>query len=357
MGNRGGETRGADMSRPSAGIRFFNWSTMLSDGDERGVRILATLALLAIVALGSEGHRLPDGGGTRHRVQRRARRGRRNRHQQQGRNGQVAQAGQAQPRGRGARRGAERTRGGSGRRKASCCCGSPTRTIGHGSSLQRTRARRRRRRGPARGLPHRGTGRARLRCPLQATRRGRDRLARAARPTGEQAQRDRGRLRSGAARRSKKRRIGARAGAGRARPRPCCVPRSTPSWPRWRPRSASGSLRRLPRLPVPSVLEVIQDSARYISAPLDEVDLAKLRVGQDVRATLDAYRGQLVRRHPSSASRPTSSTSRSTAERSRSRSSWTDRDVRRGAPPGHFRRRRGDPQRQARRVAGARATR
>jgi HlyD family secretion protein len=47
-----------------------------------------------------------------------------------------------------------------------------------------------------------------------------------------------------------------------------------------------------PALPVPSVLELIQDAATYISAPLDEVDLAKLRVGQEVRATLDAYRGQ-----------------------------------------------------------------
>jgi HlyD family secretion protein len=47
-----------------------------------------------------------------------------------------------------------------------------------------------------------------------------------------------------------------------------------------------------PALPVPSVLELIQDSATYISAPLDEVDLAKVRVGQDVRATLDAYRGK-----------------------------------------------------------------
>jgi HlyD family secretion protein len=47
-----------------------------------------------------------------------------------------------------------------------------------------------------------------------------------------------------------------------------------------------------PALPVPSVIELIQDTATYISAPLDEVDLAKVRVGQQVRVTLDAYRGR-----------------------------------------------------------------
>jgi HlyD family secretion protein len=47
-----------------------------------------------------------------------------------------------------------------------------------------------------------------------------------------------------------------------------------------------------PALPVPSVIELIQDTATYISAPLDEVDLAKVQAGQQVRVTLDAYRGQ-----------------------------------------------------------------
>jgi HlyD family secretion protein len=47
-----------------------------------------------------------------------------------------------------------------------------------------------------------------------------------------------------------------------------------------------------PALPVPSVLELLQDDSVYISAPLDEVDLAKVRPGQNVRVTLDAYRGQ-----------------------------------------------------------------
>jgi HlyD family secretion protein len=49
----------------------------------------------------------------------------------------------------------------------------------------------------------------------------------------------------------------------------------------------------LPALPVPSVLELIQDTATYISAPLDEVDLAKILEGQAVRTTLDAYRGRV----------------------------------------------------------------
>jgi len=44
-----------------------------------------------------------------------------------------------------------------------------------------------------------------------------------------------------------------------------------------------------PALPVPPVLELIQQSAIYISAPLDEVDVAKVRAGQPVRITLDAY--------------------------------------------------------------------
>jgi len=44
-----------------------------------------------------------------------------------------------------------------------------------------------------------------------------------------------------------------------------------------------------PAIPVPPVLELIQQSAIYISAPLDEVDVAKVQVGQPVRITLDAY--------------------------------------------------------------------
>jgi HlyD family secretion protein len=48
----------------------------------------------------------------------------------------------------------------------------------------------------------------------------------------------------------------------------------------------------LPALPVPAVLELLQDSATYVSAPLDEVDLAKIRVDQEVRVTIDAYPGR-----------------------------------------------------------------
>jgi HlyD family secretion protein len=44
-----------------------------------------------------------------------------------------------------------------------------------------------------------------------------------------------------------------------------------------------------PALPVPPVIELIQQSAIYVSAPLDEVDVAKVRVDQPVRITLDAY--------------------------------------------------------------------
>jgi HlyD family secretion protein len=47
-----------------------------------------------------------------------------------------------------------------------------------------------------------------------------------------------------------------------------------------------------PALPVPAVVELIQDTATYVSAPLDEVDLDKVREGQQVRVTLDAYPGR-----------------------------------------------------------------
>jgi HlyD family secretion protein len=58
-----------------------------------------------------------------------------------------------------------------------------------------------------------------------------------------------------------------------------------------------------PALPVPAVIELLQDGATYISAPLDEVDVSKVRVDQQVRVTLDAYRdrsfdGRLVRIAP-----------------------------------------------------------
>jgi len=44
-----------------------------------------------------------------------------------------------------------------------------------------------------------------------------------------------------------------------------------------------------PAVPVPPVLELIASSSIYVSAPLDEVDLARVRVGLPVRVTMDAY--------------------------------------------------------------------
>ena len=44
-----------------------------------------------------------------------------------------------------------------------------------------------------------------------------------------------------------------------------------------------------PGLPIPPVIVLIDDTAIYISAPMDEVDVAKVRVGQVVRITIDAY--------------------------------------------------------------------
>ncbi len=47
-----------------------------------------------------------------------------------------------------------------------------------------------------------------------------------------------------------------------------------------------------PGVPIPPVIELIQPSRIYVSAPLDEVDVAKVHVGQPVRITLDAYAGR-----------------------------------------------------------------
>ena len=45
-------------------------------------------------------------------------------------------------------------------------------------------------------------------------------------------------------------------------------------------------------IPIPPVIVLYDDSATYVSAPMDEVDVAKVRVGQPVRLTLDAYPGR-----------------------------------------------------------------
>lgn len=47
-----------------------------------------------------------------------------------------------------------------------------------------------------------------------------------------------------------------------------------------------------PALPVPPILDLIDPSSIYISAPMDEVDSSKIHEGQSVRVTLDPFPGQ-----------------------------------------------------------------
>jgi HlyD family secretion protein len=47
-----------------------------------------------------------------------------------------------------------------------------------------------------------------------------------------------------------------------------------------------------PGLPIPPVVEILDNEAIYISAPLDEVDVGRVRPGRAVRITLDAYPGE-----------------------------------------------------------------
>ena len=47
-----------------------------------------------------------------------------------------------------------------------------------------------------------------------------------------------------------------------------------------------------PGIPTLPAVDLIDDSCLYVSAPIDEVDAAQLRVGMTGRVTLDAYRGQ-----------------------------------------------------------------
>jgi len=47
-----------------------------------------------------------------------------------------------------------------------------------------------------------------------------------------------------------------------------------------------------PTMPVPAVLDVLDPSSIYISAPMDEVDAGRVRAGQPVRVTVDSHRGQ-----------------------------------------------------------------
>lgn len=47
-----------------------------------------------------------------------------------------------------------------------------------------------------------------------------------------------------------------------------------------------------PALPVPAVLDVLDPSSVYISAPMDEVDSARVQTGQRVRVTVDSHRDE-----------------------------------------------------------------
>ena len=52
-----------------------------------------------------------------------------------------------------------------------------------------------------------------------------------------------------------------------------------------------------PGLPIPPVLELIALDDLYISAPLDEVDVGRVKSGQTVRVTMDAYPGRSFPAH------------------------------------------------------------
>ncbi|MFH1604906.1 MAG: efflux RND transporter periplasmic adaptor subunit [Pseudomonadota bacterium] len=47
-----------------------------------------------------------------------------------------------------------------------------------------------------------------------------------------------------------------------------------------------------PGIPTLPAVDLIDDSCIYVSAPIDEVDAAQLKVGMSARVSLDAYRGQ-----------------------------------------------------------------
>ena len=47
-----------------------------------------------------------------------------------------------------------------------------------------------------------------------------------------------------------------------------------------------------PGIPTLPAVDLIDDSCLYVSAPIDEVDVARLKVGMPARITLDAYRGK-----------------------------------------------------------------
>ena len=47
-----------------------------------------------------------------------------------------------------------------------------------------------------------------------------------------------------------------------------------------------------PALPVPPVIDVLDPTSIYITAPMDEVDSARIRVGQQARVTVDSHQGR-----------------------------------------------------------------
>jgi HlyD family secretion protein len=52
-----------------------------------------------------------------------------------------------------------------------------------------------------------------------------------------------------------------------------------------------------PALPIPPVLDLIDTRSIYISAPMDEVDSARVKTGQAARVTVDSYRGRSFPAH------------------------------------------------------------
>jgi HlyD family secretion protein len=52
-----------------------------------------------------------------------------------------------------------------------------------------------------------------------------------------------------------------------------------------------------PGIPTLPVVDLIDDTCIYVSAPIDEVDAAQLKVGMPARITLDAYRGKHFEGH------------------------------------------------------------
>jgi HlyD family secretion protein len=52
-----------------------------------------------------------------------------------------------------------------------------------------------------------------------------------------------------------------------------------------------------PGVPIPALVELLDPDAIYVSAPLDEVDVGRVRMGQVVRVTIDAYPGRAIAGH------------------------------------------------------------